>query len=266
MTPPAQPPVVEAPIVRRLRAAGCVFAEDEARLLTAEASNAEQLEAMVARRVSGEPLEVVLGWAEFCGLRIALDAGVFVPRRRTEFLAQRALVLARPGAVVVELCCGAGAISAVLLANIEGLQVHAADIDPAAVRCALRNLAGPGVTVYAGDLYAPLPDRLRGRVDLIVANAPYVPTAELDLLPREARQYEPQSALEGGGDGLQILRRVFAEAPHWLTPGAHVLVEASERQVASLERSIAGFGMDPQTFMAPELEATVVAATMPAGG
>jgi len=256
---------VEDPIVLRLRAAGCVFAEEEARLLAADARSPEQLEAMVSRRASGEPLEVVLGWAEFCGLRIALDAGVFVPRRRTEFLAQRALAHARPGAVVVELCCGAGAISAVLLAGVAGLQVHAADIDPAAVRCARRNLTGPEVTVYEGDLFAPLPDRLPGHVDLIVANAPYVPAAELDLLPREARQYEPQSALEGGEDGLQILRRVMAGAPRWLAPGGHVLVEASERQVASLERSIAGYGLNPQTFTAPELEATVVAATMPAG-
>ncbi len=256
----------ESSTVTRLRAAGCVFAEDEARLLEAEASDGGQLEAMVARRVSGEPLEVVLGWAEFCSLRIALDAGVFVPRRRTEFLARRALALAAPGAVVVELCCGAGAISAVLLANVEGLEVHAADIDPAAVRCALRNLAGPGVTVYEGDLYAPLPGRLRGHVDLIVANAPYVPTAELDLLPREARQYEPQSALEGGGDGLEILRRVMAGAGQWLAPGGHALVEASERQVASLERSVTGFGLIPQTFTSPELEATVVTATRPAAG
>ena len=219
----------------------------------------------MARRVSGEPLEVVLGWAEFCGLRIALDAGVFVPRRRTEFLARRALALAAPGAVVVELCCGAGAISAVLLANVEGLEVHAADIDPVAVRCARRNLTGPGVTVYEGDLYAPLPERLRGGVDLIVANAPYVPTAELDLLPREARQYEPQAALEGGGDGLEILRRVMAGARQWPAPGGRALVEASERQVASLERSIAVSGLTPQTFTEPELEATVVTATRPGG-
>jgi release factor glutamine methyltransferase len=263
MTPSADS-LAQDPLVRRLRAAGCVFAEDEARLLASEASDAEQLEAMVARRESGVPLEVVLGWAEFGGLRISLDPGVFVPRRRTEFLAQRAVAQAHPGAVVVELCCGAGAISAVLLANVEGLQVHASDIDPLAVGCARRNLAGPGVSVYEGDLFKPLPDRLRGQVDLVVANAPYVPTAELGLLPREARQYEPQSALEGGGDGLEILRRIMAEAPQWLAAGAHVLVEASERQVASLEQSIAGYGLSPQTFRSPEMEATVVTATMPA--
>jgi release factor glutamine methyltransferase len=256
----------EDPIVGRLRAAGCVFAEDEARLLAAEAPDAEQLEAMVARRESGVPLEVVLGWAEFSGLRISLDPGVFVPRRRTEFLAQRAMAEARPGAVAVELCCGAGAISAVLLANVEGLQVHAADIDPVAVRCARRNLPAPGVTVYQGDLFQPLPDRLRGRVDLIVANAPYVPTAELDLLPREARQYEPQAALAGGSDGLEILRRVMAGAPEWLAPGGQVLVETSARQVASLEQSIMAYGLLAQTFSEPELEATVVVGTMPAGG
>jgi len=252
-------------IVLRLRAAGCVFAEDEARLLAAEAPDAQQLEAMVTRRESGVPLELVLGWAEFGGLRIALDPGVFVPRRRTEFLAQQAVAHTVQGALVIELCCGAGAISAVLLAKVADLEVHACDIDPVAVRCARRNLAGPGVTVYEGDLFQPLPQRLRGQVGVVVANAPYVPSAELDLLPREARQYEPQVALEGGGDGLEILRRIMAGAPQWLAPGGHVLVEAGEHQVASLVQSVAGSGLIPQTFTEPDLEATVVAGTLPAG-
>ncbi len=246
-----------------LRAAGCVFAEDEARLLTAEAPDAGTLEAMVARRVSGVPLEVVVGWAEFCGLRIPLDPGVFVPRRRTEFLARQAMARARSGAVVVELCCGSGAVSAAMRAGVNGLEVHACDIDAAAVGCARRTL-GPSANVYHGDLYQPLPDRLRGHVDLVIANAPYVPTAELDLLPREARQHEPQVALEGGADGLEILRRVMAEASQWLAPGGHVLVETSEQQAGSLATSIAGSGLAPQTLSDPEVGATVLIGTRPA--
>src|SRR5215813_3530505 len=140
-------------IVARLRAAGCVFAEDEARLLMTAARTPAELEVMVGQRAAGRPLEQVLGWAEFCSLRIAVAPGVFVPRRRTEFLVRQAGALARPGAVIVDLCCGAGAIGAALAAAVDRAEVHAADIDPAAVRCARQNL--PGGHVYQGDLYAP---------------------------------------------------------------------------------------------------------------
>src|SRR5919198_868550 len=103
-------------IVSRLRAAGCVFAEDEALLLISAAGSPGELAAMVDRRIAGLPLEHVLGWAEFCGLRIAVDPEVFVPRRRTELLVRQAIALARPGAVVVDLCCGSGAVGAALAA------------------------------------------------------------------------------------------------------------------------------------------------------
>ena len=165
--------VPDSAIVTRLRAAGCVFAEDEARLLIAAARTPAELDAMVGQRVAGLPLEQVLGWAEFCGLRITVAPGVFVPRRRTEFLVRQAVVLARPGDVIVDLCCGAGAIGAALAAAVEGVEVYAADIDPAAVRCARQNL--PADRVYQGDLYAPLPAMLRGRVAILAANVPYVP-------------------------------------------------------------------------------------------
>jgi release factor glutamine methyltransferase len=197
-----------------------VFAEDEARLLVSAARTPAELDAMVERRASGLPLEHVLGWAEFCGLRIAVDPGVFVPRRRSEFLARQAIALApaRSAAVVVELCCGAGAVSAALAVALDRPEVHAVDIDPAAVRCARRNLTAAGGRVYQGDLYAPLPAALRGRVDVLVANAPYVPTGEIGLQPAEARLHEPRVALDGGADGLDVLRRVIAGAPPWLAP------------------------------------------------
>ena len=154
--------VSDSLIVSRLRAAGCVFAEDEARLLMSTARTPDELAAMVDRRVAGLPLEQVLGWAEFCGLRIIVAPGVFVPRRRTEFLVRQAAAVARPGDVVVDLCCGAGAIGAALAAAVDRAEVHAADIDPAAVRCARRNLPGPWGHVYQGDLYEPLPGRAAG--------------------------------------------------------------------------------------------------------
>jgi release factor glutamine methyltransferase len=177
---------------------------------------------MAGQRAAGLPLEQVLGWAEFCGLRITVAPGVFVPRRRTEFLVQQALALARPGALIVDLCCGAGAIGAALAAGVERAEVHAADIDPAAVRCARQNL--PAGRVYQGDLYEPLPAALRGRVQVLTANVPYVPTGEIGYLPPEARVHEPPAALDGGPDGLDVLRRVAAGAPGWLAPGGHLLI------------------------------------------
>jgi release factor glutamine methyltransferase len=247
--------VNEALVVARLRAAGCVFAEDEARLLIAQARTPGELEAMVGRRAAGLPLEQVLGWAEFCGLRISVDPGVFVPRRRTEFLVRQAALLARPGDVIVDLCCGAGAIGAALAAAVDRAEVHAADIDPAAVRCARRNVPGQ---VYQGDLYEPLPSRLRGRVAIVVANVPYVPSGEIRLLPAEARAHEPLVALDGGPDGLGVLRRVAAGAPAWLRPGGHLLIETSQAQAPQAAQAFAASGLTTRTAHSAAMNVTVV--------
>lgn len=248
-------------IVTRLRAAGCVFAEDEARLLVSAARTPADLAAMVDRRVGGLPLEHVLGWAEFCDLRIVVDPGVFVPRRRTEFLVRQAAALAGPRAVVVDLCCGSGAVGAALVAALDRVELHAVDVDPAAVRCARRNVAAAGGHVYEGDLDRPLPAGLRGRVDVLVANAPYVPTEEVDLLPPEARIHEPRVALDGGADGLDVQRRVIAAAPRWLAPGGHLLVETSERQAPATVEAFARAGLIPRMATSHELSATVVIGT-----
>jgi release factor glutamine methyltransferase len=250
--------VDEPAVVARLRAAGCVFAEDETRLLMATARTPGELSAMVERRVAGLPLEQVLGWAEFCGLRIAVAPGVFVPRRRTEFLVQQAVALARPGEIVVDVCCGVGAIGAALAAAVDQAEVHAVDIDPAAVRCARRNVPGH---VYQGDLYQPLPTRLRGRVGILIANVPYVPTGEIGLLPPEARLHEPLVALDGGPDGLAVLRRVAAGAPDWLARGGHLLIETSERQAPLAAAAFTASGLTVRTASSTELNATVVIGT-----
>ncbi|GAA3844901.1 putative protein N(5)-glutamine methyltransferase [Saccharothrix violaceirubra] len=214
----------EDPIVAALRAAGCVFAEDEARLLR-EAASGDELTTLVRRRVDGQPLEHVLGWAGFRGLRVAVDPGVFVPRHRTGLLVDQAIPLLSPGDVVLDLCCGTGALGAAVAAKIP-VELHAADIDPASVACARRNVP----RVYEGDLFEPVPTALRGRIAVILANVPYVPTEEIALMPPEAREYEVRVALDGGDDGLTVLRRVAAEAPGWLAPGGHVLSETSGRQ------------------------------------
>jgi release factor glutamine methyltransferase len=250
--------VDESLVVTRLRAAGCVFAEDEARLLMATARTPDELTAMVERRAAGLPLEQVLGWAEFCGLRIAVAPGVFVPRRRTEFLVREAVTIAQPGAIVVDLCCGAGAIGAALAASIDGADVYAVDIDPAAVACARRNVPGH---VYQGDLYQPLPARIRGQVGILTANVPYVPTGEIGFLPPEARAHEPLVALDGGPDGLDVLRRVAAQAPEWLAPGGHLLIETSERQASSAVAAFAASGLTARVSTCADLNATVVIGT-----
>jgi release factor glutamine methyltransferase len=243
-------------IVATLRAAGCVFAEDEARLLTDAASDADELADLVQRRVAGAPLEHVLGWVEFCGLRVAVDPGVFVPRRRTELLAWQAIALAAGGAVFVDLCCGAGAVAAAAACVVPRIDLHAADLDPVAVRCARRNV--PSGQVYEGDLYAPLPATLRRRVDVLVANAPYVPTDAIGLMPAEARLYESRVALDGGADGLDVLRRVIAGAPAWLAAGGHLLVETSDAQAPQVLDAVRAAGLEPRQLRDEDTGATIV--------
>ncbi|TVT13538.1 putative protein N(5)-glutamine methyltransferase [Amycolatopsis rhizosphaerae] len=254
-------PETESAVVRRLRAAGCVFAEDEARLLLSEARDAVELTTMVARRVAGDPLEHVLGWTGFCGLRIAVDPGVFVPRQRSELLVREAAALAAPGAVVVDLCCGSGALGVAVASLLGEAELHAADLEPAAVRCASRNVAPFGGHAHQGDLFDALPPRLRGRIGILLSNVPYVPTEEIALMPPEARDHEPRLALDGGTDGLAVLRRVAAAAPGWLAPGGHLLVETSRRQAPGAVETLAGAGLLARVVTSAELDATAVVGT-----
>ncbi len=265
-------------VVARLRAAGCVFAEDEARVLSGAARTREELDALVTRRAGGEPLELVVGWAEFAGLRVLVDPGVFVPRRRSEFLVSVAVRLAgrAGGAVppgVVDLCCGTGALGLAVAAELSGsgadgpaatsvrlsgAELHAADLDPAAVACARRNVEPAGGHVYAGDLFAALPGSLRGRAGILICNAPYVPTSEIAFMPAEARDHEAPMALDGGADGLAVLRRVAAGAGAWLAPGGALLVETSERQAPSMAAAMTAAGLGAQVHEDDESGATVV--------
>jgi release factor glutamine methyltransferase len=268
-SPAFLPPADVAAVVDRLRAAGCVFAEDEAALLVAEAGSAAALEQMVLRRVAGLPLEQILGWAEFCGRRVVVEPGVFVPRRRTELLVRAAAAAVRSsrhGAaqpadppVVVDLCCGTGAIGLALSDVLGDIELHALDVDPAAVRCARRNVEPVGGRVYTGDLTAPLPRSLRGRVDVIVACPPYVPTDAIASMPPEARDHEPRVALDGGPDGLDLVRRIAAVASQWLAPGGSVVVEAGEPQVAAVASAFGAHGLEARVERDEEIGATVVA-------
>lgn len=251
-------------VVSRLRAAGCVFAEDEAELILGSGGD---IESMVARRVAGEPLEVILGWAEFRGLRVAVEAGVFVPRRRTEVLVEEALRAAgvsgypETPVVVVELCAGVAAVAAALAA--EGLDVYAAELDPVAVRVARRNL--PSERVFEGDLYAALPSELTGTIGILIANAPYVPTAEIAHMPPEAREHEPLLALDGGTDGLDIQRRVVAGAGEWLAVGGVLLIETSLEQADDTVALMRAAGLDATWRHDDDVDGTAAIGRRPVG-
>ena len=258
---PQSPPHSE--IVADLRAAGCVFAEDEADLLLAAADTPQNLAAMLDQRVAGVPLEHILGWADFCGLRIAVDSGVFVPRRRTEFLVSEAAGLISPGAVVVDLCCGSGAVGVAVVDALGHAELHAVDVDPAAVRCARKNVEAIGGRVYEGNLFEPLPATVRGRVDVLVACVPYVPTGSVRLLPPEARLHEPQAALDGGPDGLDVVRLVANDTRGWLKPGGHVLVETSDDQATEAARAFSDNGLVPRVARSDDQNATVVIGSAP---
>jgi release factor glutamine methyltransferase len=246
-------------LVATLRAAGCVFAEDEARLLTEAADDETELARMVVDRVAGLPLEQIVGYAEFCGLRITVAPGVFVPRQRTTALVRKAGLGLRAGDVVVDLCCGAGAIGAALLAGTPGLEVYAADVDPAAVAVARRNL--PPERVFVGDLYDALPDALHGRVTAVVANAPYVPTHAIATMPPEARDHEHRVALDGGPDGLDVHRGVAAGATAWLAPHGRLLIESSRGQAVGTAALMQEAGLATEVWTDDDVDGTVVIGT-----
>lgn len=246
-------------VAARLRAAGCVFAEDEAAiLLEAAPEDPGRLEWLIRAREQGEPLEQLVGWVAFCGLRLEVGPGVFVPRVRTELLAEESLARLPRRAVVLELCCGVAAVAAVIARSAEVAELYAADIDPRATRIARRNLDGRA-TVLTGDLYDPLPPVLRGRVDLIAANAPYVPTGKIAFMPREARDHEPAVALDGGPDGADVHRQIVGGVRGWLAPAGWLLIETGREQSAITTSAMTAAGLDVEVITDDERAATVVA-------
>ena len=166
--------------------------------------------------------------------------------------------LLRP--VIVDLCCGTGALGAAMARELPDCELHAADIDPAAVACAAGNIAPFGGRAHCGDLFTALPDRLRGNTDLIVANAPYVPTAAIDFMPREARLHEPDAALNGGADGLALHRRIAEQVGAWLKPSGVLLLECSAQQAASSAGIMAGHGFLAGVATSEALDGVVVMA------
>lgn len=211
-----------AALVEALAAAGCVAPEEEADdLIEAAGGDAGRLMMLVGRRVAGEPLAWVTGWANFAGHRLNVAPGVYTPRWQTEALARRAAEVLPERGVAVDLCTGSGAIAVVLAAARPQARVLATDIDPVACRCA----AGNGAEVFEGDLAIPLPADVAGRVDVVTAVVPYVPTEQFEFLPRDVREHEPRLALDGGPGGTQVLERAAAAAAGILKPGGVLLLE-----------------------------------------
>jgi release factor glutamine methyltransferase len=248
-------------MVRALRRAGSVFAEEElAELESAAAGDEAALAAMVARREAGEPIEQIVGATAFAELRIRVRPGVFVPRRRTELLATiaaDALAALPSGARLLDLGCGSGAIAALAIHRVPGIEVVAIDADPRAVDCARENL--PGATVVLADS----PDALdaSARFDVIAANLPYVPTPELALMPHDARDHEPLLALDGGPDGLAPLRGLARAIAARLAPGGCVAVELAPRQLDAAAGILRGVGLgDAEVREDDALGATVLVA------
>jgi len=190
--------------------------------------------------VDGEPLPWITGSTTFCGMRIRVHRGVFVPRPHTEPLARRAVELLPSGGVAVDLCTGTGAIAAFLRLHRSNAEVVATDIDPLAVANARAN----GVDARVGDLSGPLPPSLAGHVDVLTAVVPYVPTEELHLLPRDVRRYEPEQALDGGPGGTRLLVRAAGVAARWLRPGGGVLLEVGGEQAGAVHEVLADLGFE----------------------
>jgi release factor glutamine methyltransferase len=205
-------------VERRLRVAGCVNAAGEAAALLTMTTDALELDAMVRRREQGEPLEWITRTVTFCGLRLHIEPGVYVPRPQTEELARRAAAALPSRGAAVDLCTGCGAVAAHLRHERPDAAVVGVDIAVAAVRTARRN----GVEALLGDLDQPLTSH---RFDVVTAVAPYVPTEAIRLLPADVQRWEPRRALDGGHDGLASVRRVIAGAARLLRPGGALFLE-----------------------------------------
>ncbi|MCY3636903.1 MAG: peptide chain release factor N(5)-glutamine methyltransferase [bacterium] len=241
---------------RRLAEGGIADAEVQARRLVEQASGYEggeyyigltkaatrrqmaYLDSMLARRLTGEPLQYVLGRWGFRGLDLMVSPAVLIPRPETETLAGLAIAeLARrdpPGGLVVDLGTGSGALGLAVAAECETAQVVLTDVSAEALAVARANLAGLGraavrVSAFQGSWYEALPESLFGQVDVLASNPPYVRDDE--ALPSDVADWEPALALRGGPDGLDSARRILADAGKWLNPGGSVMLELSPDQM-----------------------------------
>jgi release factor glutamine methyltransferase len=227
-------------VVHALAKGGCVAPDAEAHaLLRASSKGVGPVDELVARRLRGEPLAWIIGSVSFCGIRVGVDPGVYVPRPHTQALTRRAVSLLPADGIAVDMCTGSGAVAAALGSVHPHATIVATDIDPVAVACARNN----GVRALEGNLDEPLPPSMRGRVDVMTAVVPYVPTEELHLLPRDVLANEPRLALDGGRRGTALLVRAAAAATRWLRPGGSVLLELGGDQAGEVATALANAGL-----------------------
>jgi release factor glutamine methyltransferase len=222
-----------------LSEAGFISAEEEAaELLACAGGDSARLDSLVARRLTGEPLAWITGKVLFCGLEIRVAPAVYVPRWQSEPLARRAAERLPRNGTAIDLCTGTGAIARTLMSQHPDARVVASDLDHHAVACAAAN----GVEVYLGDLFAPLPRTLEGRVDVVVGVVPYVPTPALPLLQRDTFAFESPLAYDGGHDGADILRRALTDARRFLRRGGALLLELGGQQAGALDGDLTRLG------------------------
>ena len=196
------------------------------------------VQALVDRRLAGEPLAWITGRAAFGERSLVVHPGVYVPRWQSLELARRATARLPGAGAAIDLCTGTGAVAAVMQAARPGARIVATDRDPRAVACARAN----GIETWQGDLFGPVPNSFRSATDVVVSVVPYVPSTELRLLPRDTLTFEDASHYDGGPDGLELLRRVVTEAPGFLRPGGALLLEVGGEQSDLLRPDLEGAG------------------------
>ena len=207
-----------------------------------------RFERMVERRATGEPVQLIKGFAVFRGLEILARPGVFVPRDSTEFLAEQAIrrLRGRRDPVALDLACGGGTVGLAIADEVPQARVYGTDISAEAIRVARRNavrLELPNATFYTGDLFGALPARLRGSVDVIALHPPYVAKRELHELPEEIRRFEPAHTLtDHSADGLGLVGRAVSESGAWLKPGGWLLIEVSPDRARSVAKVMRDHG------------------------
>lgn len=220
-----------------------MFAEAEARALRAAFLDAH-LDAAVARRASGVPLEQVLGFADLAGARVDVTEGVFVPRERAAAIVDVAAARHPNARVAVDLGCGAGTLAALLTRCCRGARVIGADIDENALSCARRTASRYGFEIRSGSWWNALPGDLRGQIDLAVAYLPHVPTQELSRIHADFRSHEPRSSVDGGVDGLDPLRQVAVALGDWLSPSGFFATLVAPQQVEAAAEVLAAFHVE----------------------
>lgn len=249
MTAPDAVPLDRVSVARMLSEAGCIAAREEAdELMEAAGGDPDALHDLVSRRTNGEPIAWLTGAVTFCGVRLFVAPGVYVPRPQTEPLARRAAMLLPSAGLAADLCTGVGAVAAVLAAAVPTARVLATELDVNAVQCARRN----GVEVFEGSLDDPLPREFEHRIDVLTAVVPYVPTESLRFLPRDVQAFEPRLALDGGVDGTDLLMEVVRRSAGWLTPGGWLLLELGGDQAEPMSRLLHDSGFESLDIMADE--------------